>query len=167
MIGVILLFMFAAGAGTLIAVGVKNILHAIFGLAIALLSIAGLFLTLGSPFVAAMEILIYVGGITVAMIFAVMLSTVIPHPEPSNKKKKLAAFGASSLFFLAVGSVLVSTEFPATAPPMIADAWGVAAIGEALLNRYNLVFETLSVVLLLAIVGAIVISSRDSKEAGQ
>ena len=60
--------------GALIAVGARNIFHNVLGLAVALFGVSGLFVYLNSPFVALMEILIYVGAICIAICFAVMLS---------------------------------------------------------------------------------------------
>jgi NADH-quinone oxidoreductase subunit J len=162
------LLMSMAVAGALLAVGLKNVLHAIFGLAISLLAIAGLFVVLNSPFVAAMEVLIYVGGISVAMVFAVMLSTVVPkHATETPLRRGLAALVAIT-FMLAVGAVLVGADFAGITPRVVPDElWSVAHLGKWLLDDYNLVFETLSVVLLLAILGAIVISRRDQAEPNE
>ncbi len=164
------LLMAIAVAGALLAVSLKNVLHAIFGLAITLLALAGLFIVLGSPFVAAMEVLIYVGGISVAMVFAVMLSTVVPKEAPETALRRGGAALVALVFMLGVGAVVVGADLPAkvaAGAPAVADQlWSVAHLGAALLDHYNLVFEALSVVLLLAIIGAIVISRRDEEQTG-
>ena len=149
-------------AGTLGAVMFHNILHTIFGLATALLGVAGLFLLLGSPFVGAMEVLIYFGGISVAMIFAVMLSTVIGSCNLVPKSRRIAGFSVVTLFFGGMASVIATSSFETVETSE--EAWEVYRIGEALLNEYNLAFESLSLLLLLAIIGAIVISSRETTE---
>ncbi len=64
-------------AGRLIAVGARKIFHNVLGLALALFGVSGIFVYLNSPFVALMEILIYVGAICIAICFAIMLSE--PH----------------------------------------------------------------------------------------
>ncbi|PIE18611.1 MAG: NADH-quinone oxidoreductase subunit J [Proteobacteria bacterium] len=160
------LLMALAVAGALLAVSLRNILHAIFGLALSLLAIAGLFLVLNSPFVAAMEVLIYVGGISVAMVFAVMLSTVVPKDRQETRWRRGGAALVALTFLLGVGAAIIQTDLSAATGPAVADpaAWGVDRVGHALLDHYNLVFEALSVVLLLAIIGAIVISRRDRAE---
>lgn len=155
------LFMAIALAGALLAVGLKNVLHAVFGLAVSLLGIAGLFLVLGSPFVAAMEVLIYVGGISIAMIFVVMLSAVVGMKVGETGGRRLLAAAAAALFFASVAVVVSGTEF-ATAGERSADAWSVKALGVNLLDRYNVVFEALSLILLLAIIGAVAIARRES-----
>ena len=147
-------------AGALLAVGRSNILHAVFGLAISLVGVAGVFFTLNSPFVAIMEILIYIGGIAVTMIFAVMLSTVVDPNERESRRRRFLAAVVAGAFGLAVALVILNTEF-APAQELDASAWSLEQVGRNLLGRYNLAFETLSVVLLLAIVGAIVIVRKD------
>jgi NADH-quinone oxidoreductase subunit J len=150
-------------AGAFIAVTAKNVLHAVFGLAIALLAVGGLFLYLGSPFVAAMEVLIYVGGISVAMVFAVMLSQAISSLEEGEGWVRRVLGGIPAIAFLCM-IVPIITGFEAKpGVEMPEAAWSVEAIGHALLTRYNLVFELLSVVLLLAILGAIAIAQRPKK----
>ena len=147
-------------AGAFVAVGSMNILHAVFGLAIALVGVAGAFLALGSPFVAVMEVLIYVGGIAVTMIFAVMLSSVV---DPKERESRLRRAGAAlvALLFFAGGALLISKAKFGAGRQVSAEAWGLEAVGKGLLDEFNLAFETLSAVLLLAIVGAIVISRKE------
>lgn len=160
-------YIFAALAliGALLAVSLRNILHAIFALALCLFGLAGLFLLLGSPFVAAMEVLIYVGGISVAMAFAVMFAYSIGDATRKVRLRRVFAAGAAALGVAGlIGQRLLSTSF---APAPAGRDGSVAALGRALLTHYNLVFEVLSVVLLLAIVGAIIVArhevgSRDS-----
>jgi len=149
-------------AGALLAVLVRNVLHAVFGLAIALLGVAGLFFLLNSPFVATMEVLIYVGGISVAMIFVVMLSSVVGRePDESKARRGLAALVVAP-FFVGIGIIISNHRF-ADPPAGVRDN-SPEGIGVALLNQYNLAFETLSVILLIAIIGAIVIVRRNPAE---
>jgi len=163
--GITGLMMALAVAGALLAVSLKNVLHAIFGLALTLLAVAGLFAVLGSPFVATMQVLIYVGGITVAMVFAVMLSTVVQQHAAESPWRRAGAAVVAVGFAVGVGLVVIGAGLPdGPPPPMIADAWSVKQVGHSLLADYNVVFEALSVILLLAIIGAIVISRRDPEE---
>ncbi len=153
-------FLFAALvlAGGLAAAWARHILYAIIGLGLSLFGVAGLFLLLGSPFVAAMQLLIYIGGITVAIVFAMMLSIAMTvAPPPRNRLKAVFAGLCAVAFGAAVLPLLRAAPF-ADRPPVPHETWPVAGIGHALLTHYNLVFETLSVVLLLAIIGAILIA---------
>ncbi len=147
--------------GALLAVTQANILHAVFGLAIALVGVAGVFFTLDSPFVAIMEVLIYVGGIAVTMIFAVMLSSVSNPKERESAGRRLLAALVAVAFFVGGALVIAHADFgPGKKLPP--SAWGLEQVGRDLLGRFNLAFETLSIVLLLAIVGAIVIVRKES-----
>ncbi|MCA9671002.1 MAG: NADH-quinone oxidoreductase subunit J [Myxococcales bacterium] len=152
-------FVVVALGGALLSVSLRNILHAIFGLALALFGIAGLFLYLGSPFVAAMEVLIYVGGISVAMVFAVMLAYSLGKKEGGSTRRFLAVVPVGG-FFGVVGYALLRASFAVTSKT---GSWDLKLVGRKLLLDYNVVFEALSVVLLLAIVGAIIIARRDEK----
>lgn len=158
------LVMLVVVAGAVVAVGVGNVLHAIFGLAVSLLGIAGVFLLLHSPFVAVMQVIIYVGGISVAMIFAVMLSTVVSRRRRASHRRRLLAALAALLVFASLAGVVTSVP-TLTAEAAHTEAWSVATIGVDLLNRFNVVFEALSLVLLVAIIGAIAISRREPARA--
>lgn len=164
------LVVFITLMGGLLAVSQRSIVRAIFGLAIALGGVALSFLLLGSPFVAAMEVLIYIGGITVAMAFGVMLSTAGRDEATEGVGRRVLGGAVAAIVLVCVGWIVLTTEF-GDAPETTAEAWGVEAIGRALLDRFNVVFEVLSVVLLLAIIGAITIaigddSAPDSMDAG-
>lgn len=144
----------------------RHVLYNIIGLGISLFGLAGIFLQLGSPFVAAMQLLIYLGGITVAIVFAMMLSIAMTVDPPRRSPLKTGFAAAVTLIFgIGVHGLLRDAVFAqaAAVPP---EAWEVGRIGRALLEHYNLVFETLSVVLLLAIIGAILIARPARQEAG-
>ncbi len=149
-------------AGALLSVISRNILHAVFGLAISLLGVACAFFVLGAPFVAVMEILIYIGGIAITMIFAVMLSSVANPTEVESRARRGMAAAVGGLFFTG-GLALISSAKFATGKELPPEAWGLEMVGRNLLDRFNLAFETLSVILLLAIVGAIVISRKQAR----
>lgn len=155
-------------AGAVLAVSVRNMVHAVFGLGVALGGVALAFLALGSPFLAAMEVLIYIGGITVAMIFAVMLSPMgKQEPREGSRRRALAGL-VSVLLFIAMAWVVVTADFAVAPDRTLAESeagWSVQAIGRQLIDDFNVAFELLSVVLLVAIVGAITIAAR--RDEGQ
>ena len=147
--------------GGILAAFSRQILYAIIGLGISLLGLAGLFLNLGSPFVAAMQVLIYIGGITVAIVFAMMLSIAMSIRPPDPDARKLGfAIACAVIFFGAVAHLIRGAQFQEIASPASEKAWSVGALGHALLTHYNVVFEALSLVLLLAIIGAILIARK-------
>jgi NADH-quinone oxidoreductase subunit J len=154
--------------GALLAVLSTRIIRSVTGLALCCVGLAGLYYFLGSPFLALMEILIYVGAVCVTIIFGVMLSEP-DEPEPRALRGRELAWGvAASLVSAAVllGGVRLAGRW--TGPvsdfarlsaggPARADG-SVAAIGISLLTTYSLPFELISLVLLVAILGALVIA---------
>jgi NADH-quinone oxidoreductase subunit J len=127
----------------------------VLGLALSLLGVAGLFLYLNSPFVALMEILIYVGAICIAICFAVMLSQPLyrPGPRRSVVKSLGAMLGAAAvLAFLAL--LTRKTQWLAAAER--STDWSITTLGHYLLTNYVLIFEVISLLLLVAMRGAIV-----------
>ncbi len=144
--------------GASIAVFPRNILYNVLGLALALTGIAGFYLFLGSFFIALMQLLIYVGAICIAIVFAIMLSRPLHLDVPQRAVPKVAlATTVSVIFFIAVVSMAVRTEWTPS-PDRITDwsLWSVENIGHMLLTRYEFVFEVISLVLLVAIIGAVV-----------
>jgi NADH-quinone oxidoreductase subunit J len=143
--------------GALIAVAARNIFHNVLGLAMSLIGVAGLFLYLNSPFVALMEILIYVGAICIAICFAIMLSEPMYLPRPPRKLSKIlgGVVGAGLVFTLLFLLTKKTTWVPAA---QRSTDWSVTTIGHYLLTNYALIFELVSLLLLVAMLGAIVIA---------
>jgi NADH:ubiquinone oxidoreductase subunit 6 (subunit J) len=141
--------------GALIAVGARNIFHNVLGLCVALFGVSGIFVFLNSPFVALMEILIYVGAICIAICFAIMLSEPLYLPRPPRNKAKVmgAALGAGAVFAF-LGLLLKKTTWTPAAER--STDWSVTTIGHYLLTNYALIFELVSLLLLVAMLGAIV-----------
>jgi NADH:ubiquinone oxidoreductase subunit 6 (subunit J) len=141
--------------GALIAVGARNIFHNVLGLAMSLIGVAGLFLYLNSPYVALMQILIYVGAICIAICFAIMLSQPLYLPPPPRSPLKIqgAVLGAGAVFFFLAVLTKHTTWVPAAER---VDDWSVKTIGHYLLTNYVLIFELISLLLLVSMLGAIV-----------
>ncbi len=141
--------------GALIAVGARNIFHNVLGLCVSLFGVAGIFLFLNSPFVALMEILIYVGAICIAICFAIMLSEPLYLPRPPRNKAKVwgASLGAGAIFVF-LGLLLKKTQW--TPAAQRSTDWSITTIGHYLLTNYALIFELVSLLLLVAMLGAIV-----------
>jgi NADH-quinone oxidoreductase subunit J len=140
--------------GATIAVFPRNIVYNVLGLILALSGIAGLYLYLGSFFIALMQLLIYVGAICIAIVFAIMLSRPLHLEVPERRSPKVAMAGAASAIFL-VAAVSVALKTKWIAAVERTGDWSVETIGHMLLTRYSLVFEVISLVLLVAIIGAI------------
>jgi NADH-quinone oxidoreductase subunit J len=157
--GAFWLMVFITLSGAVLAVIPSKIVHNILGLAQAMFGVAGIYLFLGSQFVAMMQLLIYVGAICVTYIFGIMLS---PPLELDLKKqsvlKAATALIVSVIGFAVIFQMITQTQWAPYAAP--ARDWTAKAVGQALLTRYFLVFELISLLLAVAIVGAILIVDR-------
>ena len=144
---------------SLFVVTTRNVVHAALGLAAALLGAAGLFILFGAEFVGLAQILIYVGAVVILFLFGIMLtSTAGTRPVADNEQRGAALVVSVAVFLvLAVGilagygnrTLRLEVAFPTT------------ALGNALFTRWILPFEAVSVLLLAALVGAIVLARRD------
>jgi NADH-quinone oxidoreductase subunit J len=146
--------------GALLAVLSTRIIRSVCGLALCCVGLAGLYYFLNSPFLALMEILIYVGAVCVTIIFGVMLSEP-DEPEPQEKRNRETLWGGAALLvsaaiFWGVARLGLQGRWPAPAAP-VGDG-SVQAIGISLLTTYSLPFELISLVLLVAILGALAIA---------
>jgi len=149
----------------IMTVSLRNMAHAAFWLLPTLLGVAGVFLTLGSEFLAAVQVILYAGAILVLLLFALMLTHGLAEPSirAHNKQKIIAAFAAAAVLGVLARAV-TSQSWEVTLAALPADS--TAAIGRALVDprQYLLHFEVASVLLLAAIIGAIVVC-RKPKES--
>jgi NADH:ubiquinone oxidoreductase subunit 6 (subunit J) len=144
--------------GALIAVLHKEIVHNVFGLATSVCGVAGLFIFLGSEFLAVMEVLIYVGAISIAIVYAVMLSMPLHRQkQPRRLSKIVLSFVISAMAFSSLALMVVRTPWVPVAPSSV--DWSVKRLGLLLYTRYELMFELISLILLVAIIGAIITAS--------
>jgi NADH-quinone oxidoreductase subunit J len=140
----------------------RNILYSAIGLLMALLGAGSLYVFLAADFVAVTQLLVYIGGVLVLVLFAVMLTNRIDEVTVSNSS--LGLFGGF-LLFVAVAPVLLAvaalTPWASTAvAPLPATT---AAIGHGFLTKWLLPFEVASLVLLATLVGAVVIARKELK----
>ncbi|HTQ23795.1 MAG TPA: NADH-quinone oxidoreductase subunit J [Candidatus Binataceae bacterium] len=138
----------------------RNIVYSAFALVGALMGVAGIYILLAADFVAMVQVLLYVGGIVVLTIFAVMLTQGIGDVAVSNRAA--GPFAGLSVVALAGAVMLYATL---RTPWHVASAIEVSAttysVGNAFLGAYVLPFEIASLVLLAALIGAVVISRQD------
>jgi len=141
----------------------RNIIYSAFSLLGTFAGVAGIYIFLGADFVAAVQLLIYVGGILVLVLFAVMLTHRITDVEITNR----AAGRIPALIVVGVLVYLLAQtvrETPWTKAKEIVYAATTAKIGDLFLDTYLLPFELASLVLLAALIGAVVISRKEIKE---
>lgn len=139
----------------------KNLVHSAIYMAATFLGVAGIYLMLAADFLAVAQILIYVGAISIILIFGVMLTkrTNINETNLFNRYK-FAAGVVSIALFLIIAHFSFWTDWKVNLP---AEVQGTTAqIADLLLNNYVVPFEISGLLLLVALVGAIVIGKGDS-----
>lgn len=146
--------------GGLTAVLARNLVRAMIGLVVTFLGVAGMYLLMASPFMAFMQLLIYIGAISVLIFFAIMLVRNTSTGEEANfpclcqATTALAAAGAVLFLFGPIialnGSALNQAELPAETE--------LSVLGEGLLSYYVVPFEVISIVLLVAMAGGVLLA---------
>ncbi len=141
----------------------RNIVYSALSLMVSFFGVAGLYVVLGADFVAGVQVLIYVGGVLVLTLFAVMLTAQIQDIEVSNRA--VGTWGAVAI---------VAAIFTVTCRAFAGASWrseeltvtasSTYAVGDALLNEYVLPFEVASMVLLTVLVGAVVLARKEVVE---
>lgn len=163
LVGVVFLVVIAITlTGGLITCMARTLIRALSGLALTSAGIGGIYFFLNSPFVSMMQILIYVGAVAVTISFGIMLAP----PEGTKLLKPFrvlagpVGFGVSALLAGGLATLAASTKWEAL--PKINDG-SMYIIGIQLLTEHSMVFELISIVLLIAILGALVIA-REGRE---
>jgi NADH-quinone oxidoreductase subunit J len=150
------------GSAAIVALS-RNIIYSAFSLLGTFMGVAGIYVFLGADFVAAVQVLIYVGGILVLILFAVMLTHRITDVEITNRSAgRIPALIIIGVFFVLLAQTI--RETPWVKVKEIAYEPTTAKIGELFLEQYLLPFELASLVLLAAMIGAVVLSRKEIKE---
>lgn len=148
------------------AIGVvtsKNLVRGAVWLVVSLFGVAGFFVLLSAPFLAAAQILVYIGAIGILFTFAVMLTRSMTNiSERFNKQAWLAGLGGVTLFALILVAV-IAPIWGETAEPSSILVGTTVDLGTALVSgdQYVLPFEVASLLLTAAMIGAIVIARED------
>ena len=144
------------GSALMVAV-VHDLIHAVLFLILSFIGVAGLYITLSADFVAVVQVLIYVGAISVLMLFAILLT-----PRSSRDNATVPYAAPISALAGAVGAVIIFVALKtdwAKADGGDRFQTTAAEIGKALLDPFVLPFEVASVLLVVAMVGAILLVS--------
>ena len=141
----------------------RNIIYAAFSLLAALAGVAGIFAYLSADFLAMVQVMVYVGGILVLILFAVMLTHRVADGRQSNPSRNIGLGFAATAIILALLLGASATHPFATADPG-PYAPTAARIGDAFLSRYLLPFEIAGVLLLAALVAAVTIARKEIKD---
>lgn len=149
----------------------RNVLYAAFFLLLTLLGVAGLFVLASADFLAIAQIMIYVGGVLVLVIFGVMLThkteptaavtsqTTNRVPSLNRAGTSLIGFAIAASLFVALYTLLARANFPLLSEPV---GWQstIQTIGKQLMTEYVVPFEIAGVLLLAALVGATYLAAR-------
>jgi NADH:ubiquinone oxidoreductase subunit 6 (subunit J) len=151
-------YLFAAltlGSG-LFAATSKSIVHAAFSLMATFFGVAGIYAVLGSDFLAVTQVLVYVGGILVLIVFGVLLTDRVPDEYKVPKPRNWVPAGiAAGLVFVAIAGAAASAKWPRVVKGALPEAkTTVETIGRSLLTDYLVPFEFASILLLVVLVGA-------------
>lgn len=147
----------------ILVVTLRNILHAALALIVCFAMIAGIYITLRADFLAAVQILIYVGAIAVLVIFGIMLTRNPAQGNPSNRLSLPALF----LSVLVLGAILYTilglASWGTTAAVSTAELASINQVADLMFNVWLLPFEVVSVLLLAAMIGAIVLTREATR----
>ncbi len=143
-------------AAALTVVLLRNVFRAALSLVLCFLTVAGIYVTLSADFLAAVQVLVYVGGISVLIILAIMLTREVQRGSPSNKLR-IPAFVVAILFLGVVVFATLNTSWPVSVVPPLEPT--TAALAGRLFGEggFILPVEIAAVLLLAAILGAIIL----------
>lgn len=139
----------------------RNIVYSAFFLLFTFFGVAGIYVLLGADFVAIVQLIVYVGGILILLLFGVMLTNKITNVEIKSGTINIypAVIGVGLLSGALLAALITSTwkTFPTETPLPT-----TAALGTMLLQEYALIFELLGIILLIALIGAASIARREA-----
>lgn len=157
---IFIIFWLVIAVFAVLAVFLQKPIYNAFAMAISIFSIAGMYIFLGYEFLAALQVLVYVGAISVAIIFVIMLSPpVTVQPKKLNPFKVLIGI-VTSLTFFAVFFLLFNQKYAGSKFGNVNNAT-ITDVGAMLATKYAVPFEIISVILLVAILGAIVLAKKE------
>jgi NADH-quinone oxidoreductase subunit J len=163
------IFALVAVVSSVLVVGQRNPMYSVLVLIVSFCALSGLYVLLGAPFVAAIQIIVYAGAIMVLFLFVVMLLNVPTETPVTGARRLLSAgprrFGAVLSVVLLVELAWALTRANGIAMPSgaVQPATTVYDIGVRLFTDYAFAFEATSVLILVAMVGAIVLARKEPR----
>ena len=146
----------------LLVVTLRNVLHSALFLGLSLLGVAGLFASMGADFLFAAQILIYVGGVSVLILFGVLLAA--RASELVMRQTNDQVLAAAGVCLVSLAAVIYYLKPFRGVLPATPAAPTTAALGTLLLNQWAVPFELISLVLLASLAGAILFSKTEPNE---
>ncbi|MGB3298502.1 MAG: NADH-quinone oxidoreductase subunit J [Phormidesmis sp.] len=158
-LGILGLIMVASALGVVL---LSNIVYSAFLLCLTFISVAGMYILLNAGFVAAAQVLVYVGAVNVLILFGIMLVNKQEDFVPVKNVwigKAMAAAVCVGIFGL-IGTMVISHPWAISTAPAAGDR-AIEVIGQHFFSDYLLPFELASILLLIALVGAIILARRE------
>lgn len=148
--------------GAVLAINFTKVVHTALSIAFTFIALAGLYVLLEAEFIAFVQVLLYVGAITILMIFGIMMTK---HDSEGNEPPRplletLAAIGCLSLFGILFYGIR-NANFQTESAPFVED--NTREIGMQLFTRYAIPFELVSVLLTVAFIGAVALAKREEE----
>ncbi len=161
------IFYFVAAVTVLGALGVvlaRNVVHSALFLILALLAVAGVFILLSAEFLAIVQVLIYGGAVTILILFAMMLTRVRDMPQAlDGPQRPFAALAAGAFLGISVLAA-VATDWEEVGATDKIHHITIEQIGDVLFRNWAVPFEVASLVLMVALIGAIILARGEEGE---
>jgi NADH-quinone oxidoreductase subunit J len=135
----------------------RNVVHAALFLMLSLVAVAGIYLILFTEFLALVQVLIYGGAIIIVLLFAIMLTRTSEYPRISDNPQWPLGAAAAIALAIVLGAAFWTDAPPGTGPQSPA----FTELANSLFTRWAIPFEVASLVLLVALIGAIIIARTD------
>nr|WP_236838685.1 NADH-quinone oxidoreductase subunit J [Caldalkalibacillus salinus] len=158
MVAFFVLALFTLG-GAVLMMNLTKVVHMVVALAFTFIGIAGIYILLHAEFIAFAQVLIYGGAVSIIMLFGIMLTKHDDQDEARHSKHKLFVGVGVAIFFVITLRVVNTINWQPQATELYQD--NTQNIGIQLFTKYVIPFELTSVVLLVALVGAIILARRD------
>lgn len=158
-------FFLSAGAigGAVFFINLKRVMHMAVALAFCFFSIAGIFLLLHAEFLAVIQVLIYTGAVTILMIYGIMLTKQKEEQEEKDGRHiwdRSVAFAGVGILFVTL--LWIIHRFPIIGSHEPRD-FTLVDIGVTLFRKYTIPFEIVSILLFVALIGAIILAKKEEK----
>ena len=167
-LAVFALFTLLAVASAVVVVSHRNPVYSVMSLVVTLISLAVLFVLLGAPFIAALQVLVYTGAILVLFLFVIMLLN-IEREEPAGGQRlhKLGAALAALVFVSLLATWFVAAQGSIRPPALDAEAVALEPLARHLFTTYLLPFEIVGLLLLAAVIAATALARRGARKQGR
>jgi len=148
-------------AAALGVVGARRVVHSAVFLLLTLLAVAGLFVLLLAPFLALVQVLLFGGAIVIVLFFAIMLTQRPDASQELDNAQRPLALIASALVLALFAAILVTSAWGPVQPGPVVD---LPRLGTSLFTQWAIPFEVASLVLLVALMGALIIARLGEEE---